>query len=220
MKIKLIILSVLSLCFLYSCKEEKISMFIGETINVCDDDFFELFNKEMKSEFNNEFSSSIFYQKNFYKQLEKDAVNLSSKHKLSSLLKKTDLIIYNIGNYEIQRFITYDEYSLFFDENEMKNSLELFEYYLYHCLDYLDNYSKNIVVIPLYNSLILEEGNKSIYTKVINTFNEVVFKMCQDFSLYYIPIDKMNRFVYKNNYINVPGVNYLCRQIKDIYDFD
>lgn len=214
------LIAISQLLFLTACKSEKVSLFIGESISVKDSNYIDLFKNELNITLNNDFASSIFYQKSFYNQLEKDAINLTSNNRINSLLKNTDLIIYNIGNYELQRLITYDEYSVYYNQEELNNGLELFEYYLYHCLDILTDYTKNIIVIPLYCSVFLEENCKSIYLKLMNSFNEIIYKLTQEFSTYYVEIDKMSRFVYKNNGISEPGFSYLCRQIKDVYDFN
>ena len=192
---------------------------MGETLNIKNKEYDLLLNRDLNRDINYEFASSLFYQRTLYNQLEKDAVNLTSKNKISSLLKNTDLIIFNIGNYELQRLINYDVYSLYYDEQTLNNGKELFEYYLYHSLDILSDYCRNIVVIPMYCSVILDDSNKAIYLKLVNAFNEIIMSLCRDFSLYYVNIDKLSRFVYKDNCISESGYDYLLRQMKEAYDF-
>ena len=103
MKIKKIMLVALSvICFSSCANKNHVQLFLGETLNIKNKEYDLLLNRDLNRDINYEFASSLFYQRTLYNQLEKDAVNLTSKNKISSLLKNTDLIIFNIGNYELQ----------------------------------------------------------------------------------------------------------------------
>lgn len=213
-------LLILPLLLCFSCQKERMTLYLGERIEVKDCDFFSSLNEFYKTDLNTEFSSSRFYMKDFYNQLEKDAVNLTSEHKIRDLLSNTNRILLNVGNYELMRFITATEISLTYDEKIISTSLEMFEYYFHQSLDILTSYTDDIVVLPLYDSLILEESADQDYRQLINRYNEVIEANCREYLIPCARIDKLSRFVYKTNAISQPGMDYLIRQIQECYGSD
>lgn len=215
MKNKLLI--TLFVTSLFSCHQQKINLVLGEIINTKESSFIDELEKEFNCEYNDEFMSSRFYIKSFYSLLEKDALNLSTNNSIVSLLEKTDNIILNIGNYELIRLINYTEIDLVYDQEVVKTSLEMFDYYLHNSLDILSSYTNNIIVIPLYNSLLLEESIKQNYNQLIDSYNQVIEDNCREFNIKYVNIDKLSYFVYKDNYISNKGLTYLFKQIRNVY---
>ena len=88
-----------------SCSNQKRLIVLGERFYSSNDIFLNILSDELKMELDNQFSSSSFTMKSFYSQLEKDAMNLATSHKLSSSIRKADEIIINVGNYELLRFV-------------------------------------------------------------------------------------------------------------------
>lgn len=213
-------LLILPFLFCFSCQKEKITLYLGERIEVKDGDFFSSLNEFYHTDLNTEFSSSRFYMKEFYNQLDKDAINLTSEHRIRNLLSDTDRILFNVGNYELMRFITANEVSLTYDEKIISTSLEMFEYYFHQSLDILTSYTDDIVVLPLYDSLILEGNADRDYRKLVNRYNEVIEANCREYRIPCAQIDKLSRFVYKTNAISKPGMDYLIRQIRECYGSD
>ncbi len=208
------ILLVLFSISLLSCKNNKINLLIGENITIKDCDFVEELEKEFETSYNSDFLTSRFYIDNFYSLLEKDGLNLITNNSILSLLKNTDEIIFNIGNYELLRLINYTELNLEYDEQVVNSSLEKFDYYLHNSLDILISYTPKINVIPLYNSIFLEENAKQKYNQLINRYNEVVLTNCQEHNVKYTDVSKLSYFVYKDNQISQKGLTYLFKQIR------
>lgn len=216
MKNKILIsLFLVSLC---SCKYNKINLFLGESFLIQDGNFIEELKGEFNLSFNDEFASSRFYMKSFYNILEQDALNLTTNNSIISLLEKTDKIIFNIGNYELIRLINYNEMNIDYDERVVSTSLEMFDYYLHNSLEVISTYCDDIQIIPLYNSLFLEEGAKQTYNHLINQYNEVIFNNCKEFNIKYVEIDKLSYFIYKDNHLSYKGLTYLLKQIRGGYE--
>lgn len=197
---------------LTSCAKDKITIYLGEIIN-SQDNFIEALENNFSCSINNEFASTKFYMKSFYNMLEKDALNLTTNNSINNLLENSNRIILNIGNYELIRLISYTENNISYNEEILKTSLEMFEYYLHQSLETLTSYCTNIFILPLYNSLILNEETKKQYNYLINQYNEIIYNNCNEFQIKYISIDKLSYFVYKENNISSTGITYLIKQI-------
>lgn len=216
MKIKnMILILPLLLC---SCEKKKMTLYLGESIANQENNFLLELENNFSCSINNEFTSTKFYMKSFYTMLEKNALNLTTNNSLITLLKNTNHIILNVGNYEIIRLISYGKSALNYDEEVIKTSLEMFDYYLHNSLEILTNYTENITIIPLYNSLMLNEEDKAKYNTLINKYNQTIFNNCNEFNIRYVNIDKLSYFVYQDNTISTSGTTYLIKQINKAYE--
>lgn len=217
MKIKkiLICLFILSLS---SCNQQKVFLYLGENFFFQNVDFFSSLEEFYSHEINHDFSSNKFYMKDFYNQLEQDAMNLITSDKISDLLKKTEKIIFNIGNYEVLRLIDYNKYSFNYDQEVIKTSLEMFDYYFHQSLDILTDFTKDITIIPLYNSLMLNDEDKENYSGIIKDYNKIIYDNCNEFNVKYISIEKMSYFIYQDNHLSESGYQYLLKMIKKSYE--
>lgn len=197
---------------LSSCNFKNTILYLGENILINEERITTLLKKEYK-DLNDEFASSNFIMKDFYAILEKDGLNLKTSHKISDVLKKTNKIIFNIGNYELLRLINTSNYSFSYDEEVLKNNKELFDYYFHQSLDILTTYTSNIVVVPLYNSLINRNYEERL-NNLVNQYNSLIKEICDEYNVKYINVNKLSSFVYEDNHVNMNGYNYLLKNIK------
>ena len=151
--------------------------------------------------------------KNFYKVLEKDGLNLKTSNKISGLLKKTNKIIFNIGNYELLRLINTNNYSFSYDEEIIKNNKELFDYYFHQSLDILTTYTNNIIVLGLYNSLINKNYEERL-NNLIRQYNYLIKQISDEYNVKYINVEQLSSFVYEDNHLNMNGYNYFLKKLK------
>ena len=196
-----------------SCSNQKRLIVLGERFYSSNDIFLNILSDELKMELDNQFSSSSFTMKSFYSQLEKDAMNLATSHKLSSSIRKADEIIINVGNYELLRFVDIQSKKMIYNQEVIKTNLEMFDYYLHNSLEYITTYKNNISVIPLYNCLILDKENELIFDSLINEYNSIILQNCDEFNINYIDIKLLSQFIIEDYQITQPGIDYLVRKI-------
>lgn len=211
MKNKKYIILLTSL-ILNSCNLKNTILYLGDNILIDEERITTLLKKEYKN-LNDEFSNNNFVMKNFYKVLEKDGLNLKTSNKISGLLKKTNKIIFNIGNYELLRLINTNNYSFSYDEEIIKNNKELFDYYFHHSLDILTTYTNNIIVLGLYNSLINKNYEERL-NNLIRQYNYLIKQISDEYNVKYINVNKLSSFVYEDNHLNMNGYNYFLKKLK------
>lgn len=196
-----------------SCSNQKRLIVLGERFYSSNDIFLNTLSDELKMELDNQFSSSSFTMKSFYSQLEKDAMNLATSHKLSSSIRKADEIIINVGNYELLRFVDIQSKKMIYNQEVIKTNLEMFDYYFHNSLEFITTYKNNISVIPLYNCLILDKENELIFDSLINEYNSIILQNCDEFNINYIDIKLLSQFIIEDYQITQPGIDYLVRKI-------
>ena len=211
MKNKKYIILLTSL-ILNSCNLKNTILYLGDNILIDEERITTLLKKEYKN-LNDEFSNNNFVMKNFYKVLEKDGLNLKTSNKISGLLKKTNKIIFNIGNYELLRLINTNNYSFSYDEEIIKNNKELFDYYFHQSLDILTTYTNNIIVLGLYNSLINKNYEERL-NNLIRQYNYLIKQISDEYNVKYINAEQLSSFVYEDNHLNMNGYNYFLKKLK------
>ena len=95
----------------------------------------------------------------------------------------------------------------------LKNNKELFDYYFHQSLDILTTYTSNIVIIPLYNSLINRNYEERL-NNLVNQYNSLIKEISDEYNVKYINVNKLSSFVYEDNHVNMNGYNYLLKNIK------
>ncbi len=211
MKNKKYIILLTSL-ILNSCNLKNTILYLGDNILIDEERITTLLKKEYKN-LNDEFSNNNFVMKNFYKVLEKDGLNLKTSNKISGLLKQTNKIIFNIGNYELLRLINTNNYSFSYDEERIKNNKELFDYYFHQSLDILTTYTNNIIVLGLYNSLINKNYEERL-NNLIRQYNYLIKQISDEYNVKYINVEQLSSFVYEDNHLNMNGYNYFLKKLK------
>lgn len=211
MKNKKYIILLTSL-ILNSCNLKNTILYLGDNILIDEERITTLLKKEYKN-LNDEFSNNNFVMKNFYKVLEKDGLNLKTSNKISGLLKQTNKIIFNIGNYELLRLINTNNYSFSYDEEIIKNNKELFDYYFHQSLDILTTYTNNIIVLGLYNSLINKNYEERL-NNLIRQYNYLIKQISDEYNVKYINAEQLSSFVYEDNHLNMNGYNYFLKKLK------
>ena len=114
---------------------------------------------------------------------------------------------------ELLRLINTSNYSFSYDEEVLKNNKELFDYYFRQSLDILTTYTSNIVIIPLYNSLINRNYEERL-NNLVNQYNSLIKEISDEYNVKYINVNKLSSFVYVDNHVNMNGYNYLLKNIK------
>lgn len=211
MKNKKYIILLTSL-ILNSCNLKNTILYLGDNILIDEERITTLLKKEYKN-LNDEFSNNNFVMKNFYKVLEKDGLNLKTSNKISGLLKKTNKIIFNIGNYELLRLINTNNYYFSYDEEIIKNNKELFDYYFHQSLDILTTYTNNIIVLGLYNSLINKNYEERL-NNLIRQYNYLIKQISDEYNVKYINVEQLSSFIYEDNHLNMNGYNYFLKKLK------
>lgn len=219
MKNKKIILLIMPL-LLTSCQNNQKILYLGEPFLLQNSDLYMNLEEHFNQEINHEFTSSNFFIKDFYNQLEKDALNLVTSNRISEVLKQSNKIIFNVGNYELLRLIEYKNYSFSYNSEVIKTSREMFDYYFHQSLDILVNYTQDIVIIPMYNPLLIKEEYRLELNELINSYNKIIQDNCTEFNVKYVNIDKMSSFVYQDNHISESGYDYLIKKIEQVYGSD
>ena len=215
MKINKILILVPLLITLTSCFDLKINLYIGEEIKVHNGNFIDLLTEKTNKKFNYSFSNKEFYMKNFYNNLENEAIDLKSKKTIHTLLKKTKNIVFNIGNYEFLRFVDFNDYKFDFNEKVISTNREMFEYYFLNTLEIIKSYTDNIVVICPFSYLKLNKLLNDRYIKILNSYIDVVNNVCLDLSVKTKSIHFNNDDILGHTLLSNQGALKIIDNIKD-----
>lgn len=212
---KILILTTLMSLLLSGCSSKKEYLFFGENIYVKDNNFLNLLKEECDYKINDEFLTENFTIKNFYQQLDKEAINLKSNKSIIDSLKKCRGVFFNVGNYDLIKLITYSEFSLEYNEEVLRTSKEMFEYYLNNTLEIINEYTRNVIVLSLYDSIILEGELDNQYKSILQSYNEIIKERTENIGFKYVSIEKASRFIVADNQISLKGAKYIINQIKE-----
>ena len=217
MKVNLII--IMTLLLLSSCKE-KYCLLIGENILLDNNDFTNILSSELNTNINNDFLTNQSTISDVYNFINKKAINLKTSSSVESLLKDADKIIYHVGNYEVSRHVKIQEDKVFYDQEIICNSLEVFEYYVHLTFEEISTYNKNVLLIPIFIDKYLIDEEKKIYLDVIEKYNNIIYSKAKEFNFAYLDINNIDKFINNNGELTYSGTRYLVDKIKDYYGFN
>ena len=215
MKYKIILIG--ALLNVFSCSIIKENLFIGEVINSIDCNFLSEVEKNFKTKFNDSFSSQDFSLKNFYSQLENEAINLKSKKTITSYLKNADQIIFNIGNEIFLKYINYSYDQFDYDDKVISADIEMFEYYLTSIFEIIQTYKLDIIVVSPYQYLLLNNKHEEKYLGILNRYIDVLDNVTTYYQINIIKPFKMRNYIVRDKIINAHGVQYLIDQLMSVW---
>lgn len=206
---KKIILILIMMLSLFSCSSHnKLTVFLGNNMYS-----YTSYLKENNNNINDTFSMQKGYISYLYSMVAQDGSDLISNKKISSIIKKSNRIIIQIGNEEVLRCLEKENDVYIINDSFFQTQKELYSYYYFLLLEEIRNiYNGEIIILSPY--LEIEDyfllGN---IDEVLSSFYDIAQEVSVYFSCLFIDIRSISLFV-ENNTITQNGYEHLNKVIE------
>lgn len=187
---KILILLILVLP-LFSCKTQRINSFIGSQI----------LNMHF-NELNCDFLVEHIESKSLLKMVNQNAYSQKEKININSLLKKTDILYVSIGEYDLLKNVSLIDKELVVSENQ--SLIELFSLNLVNIIEeiLLINSKIRINIISLYNPYVNDFSDfYRSFNLLVNDYNKEIKNICLENYCNYIDISSISEKIVSFNTI-------------------